>query len=854
MAANPSGAHGRTARPSLAAPLTLLAAQVLLLAGLAVTAGLDGSGLGPAGWAVGLGCAAVTSVALARGRAHWGGDRLGPADWVTLTRAALTVGVAALIADSFTDTVPVALLVSLASLALALDFVDGQVARRTGTSSTLGGRMDGEVDAFLILALSVYVARSAGAWVLAIGPMRYAFLFAGYPLPWLRGQLPARNWRKVVCAAQGIVLTVAAAGVLPSALTDAALAVALALLAESFGRDVWWLWDHRPLAVDLAGDAQSVGVDRRDMSLLPSADAHPPLGPPPADANPAPTSDQPDGDVPGAAGPKRGRAWGRVRAVVAVVLTTLSVAIVWAALVAPDQPETFRSLAFLRVPLEGLVLVALAVVLPVTGRRIMAVLAGLVLALVLVLKVINYEIFENFQRTFEPLGDVGQLGNALETLRLENGASEARLIEIGAIVSVVAAVVLLVLAMLRVTRVAADHRRWALRVIAGLAAVWALSAVVGAQLVSRTPIASAISASVLVDEAKTVRAEVNDVGVFAREIKHDPYRDTPTAGLLRALRGKDVLLVFAESFGRVAIEESSFAPEVNAALAKGDKRLASAGFHSRSGFLISPTFGGGSWLAHSTLNSGLWVHTLRRYGQLLPEKRFTLAAAFNRAGWRTVDDVPSNDRPWPEGKAFYHWDKIYNRNQVGYRGPSFSYASMPDQYIYSALQRLELGRAHRRPLFAEVDTVSSHQPWNRIPVEIPWDKVGDGSIYNRLPNHYEGGSFLSYWADAPRVQANYGKSIVYTINTLTSFIQHYGKKNLVVIELGDHQPRNPVTGEQAGHQVPISIISHDPKVLEAIEGWGWNPGLRPRKDAPVWPMSSFRDKFLDAFDSNPATR
>lgn len=346
---------------------------------------------------------------------------------------------------------------------------------------------------------------------------------------------------------------------------------------------------------------------------------------------------------------------------------------------------------------------------------------------------------------------------------------------------------------------------------------------------------------------------MKDEGVFATEIKHDEFRDTPTESLLTALRGKDVLLVFAESYGRVAIEDSSFAPEVDEALAEGDKRLASAGFHSRSGFLISPTFGGGSWLAHSSLNAGLWVHNLRRYAQLLPERRFTLASAFNRAGWRTVDDVPSNDRPWPDGKSFYHWDKLYNRNQVGYRGPSFSYAAMPDQYIYSALQRLELGKPHRRPLFAEVDTVSSHQPWNRIPEEIGWNQVGDGSIYNRIPMQYEGGSFLSFWENSARVQAGYGSSIVYTLNTLTSFVQHYGKKNLVLIVLGDHQPRNPVTGEQAGHQVPISIIAHDPKVLQRIEGWGWNPGLRPRKDAPVWPMSGFRNRFFRAYDSNPAT-
>ena len=129
---------------------------------------------------------------------------------------------------------------TLTVVALALDWVDGWVARRNGTTS-LGARFDGEVDAFLILVLSVYVARSAGAWVLAIGAARYAFLAAGWLLPWLREPLPPRYWRKVVAVTQGVVLTIAAADVLPLALTQAALLVALGLLAESFGRDVWWL-------------------------------------------------------------------------------------------------------------------------------------------------------------------------------------------------------------------------------------------------------------------------------------------------------------------------------------------------------------------------------------------------------------------------------------------------------------------------------------------------------------------------------------------------------------------------------------------------------------------------------------
>ena len=160
-----------------------------------------------------------------------------PADRITLIRAGLAGGVAALVADALSRPVPVRTLVLLAVLALVLDAVDGPVARWTRTASALGARFDLEVDAFLILVLSWYVSRSAGLWVLAIGGARYAFVAAGWFVPALRATSPPRYWCKVVAAVQGVVLTVAAAAVLPVAVTDALLVIALALLAESFGRD-----------------------------------------------------------------------------------------------------------------------------------------------------------------------------------------------------------------------------------------------------------------------------------------------------------------------------------------------------------------------------------------------------------------------------------------------------------------------------------------------------------------------------------------------------------------------------------------------------------------------------------------
>jgi phosphatidylglycerophosphate synthase len=222
-------------------PVIGLIGQFLLFAVLARTVGL-----GVAGWLAGLAYGVITCALLTRGLHRSGSTALGPADRVTLARATLVGGVVALTADSFTRQPPVAVLLTLAVVALALDAVDGKVARHTGTASALGARFDMEVDAFLALTLSAYAARPVGAWVLAVGGMRYAYVAAAWALPWLRRPLPPRYWRKVVAATQGAVLISAAAThLLPPALLTAALAATLALLIESFGRDIAWQWDHR---------------------------------------------------------------------------------------------------------------------------------------------------------------------------------------------------------------------------------------------------------------------------------------------------------------------------------------------------------------------------------------------------------------------------------------------------------------------------------------------------------------------------------------------------------------------------------------------------------------------------------
>jgi phosphatidylglycerophosphate synthase len=799
--------------------VTAQIAQLLLITAPAWTILLVGTGISPAGWLVVITCGVITNVGLARGLSYFGSDRLTPADWVTLTRAGLAVGVAVLVANSFEQPVPLTMLVSLAGVALALDAVDGWVARRTATQS-LGANFDAEVDAFLILVLSVYVVRLAGAWVLLIGAARYAFLVAGRALPWMRAPLPPRYWRKFVAATQGIVLTVAAADVLPSVATRFALVGALVLLAESFGRDVLWLRWNRP-ATRLRRAAHT-------------------------DSTPAP----PDGSD-----------RGRVRMVTATALTVLAVLLLWAALVGPDQPIQFRLSAFLRVPLEGTILIAAAAVLPPKARRVLVWVVGPLIGLVIFLKILNIGFFAAFDRPFDPYQDASYTGIGVETLRASLGSTQANLILAIVGLLVFGLPVLTTLAMRRLTRIAAEHRIWSLRAVAGLGAVWVLCWALGAQFLSHTPIASTSTASLLVGEVNLLRADIQDHALFAKQIRQDRFAATPGDQLLTGLRGKDVLLVFVESYGKVAVQGSSFSPTVDGVLSNGTKRLQAAGFSARSAFTTAPNFGGLSWLAHSTLQSGVWVNSPQRYDQLVASHRFTLSDAFNRAGWRTVYDAPANDRAWPPGKTFYHFDKIYDRRDVGYRGPKYAYAPMPDQYVLAAVQRLELAKRHRRPVFAQVNLVSSHTPWTRIPQMVPWPQVGNGSIFNHIPTKHAGDDSVSFagewtWLDingSAVIQAGYAASLRYTLNALISFLAHYRDPNLVVVALGDEQPWTIVSGDDPSHQVPISIIADDPAVLQRIAGWGWSEGLRPSPRAPVWPESAFRDRFLTAFGPPPKT-
>jgi phosphatidylglycerophosphate synthase len=183
--------------------------------------------------------------------AHEPHRRLGPASQVTLLRAVLTALLFGLIGEGSSAAV-LWTACAVAMLAEALDGVDGWLARRGGWVSPFGARFDMEIDALLVmvLALLVWSLDRAGAWVLAAGLLRYAFLAAGMAWSAMRRPLPPSRRRQAVCVIQVLSLVLALIPVFPVSLSVVFAGAGLVVLCYSFAVDTLWLARRagRPLA------------------------------------------------------------------------------------------------------------------------------------------------------------------------------------------------------------------------------------------------------------------------------------------------------------------------------------------------------------------------------------------------------------------------------------------------------------------------------------------------------------------------------------------------------------------------------------------------------------------------------
>ncbi|MCX4703364.1 sulfatase [Streptomyces sp. NBC_01373] len=529
---------------------------------------------------------------------------------------------------------------------------------------------------------------------------------------------------------------------------------------------------------------------------------------------------------------------------VGVGTTVLAGVLVLGSLLMPARLDRISLQWFLRIPAEAILLAGLLLMLSPRPRRIASVVSGVFLGLFTVLKFLDIGFRQFLARPFDLVFDWILLEGATDFLRESFGRSGQVLAVTGVIVLIVAVLVLSTLAVVRLTNVMARHRPVAVPTVLVLATAWITCFTLGVQF-GGLAVATKGNTEYLANRVQQVRDGLGDAQVFEKQAAVDAFADTPPDQLLTGLRGKDVLFTFVESYGRVAIDDPEMAPEMDATLKEGTSRLESAGFASRSAWLKSPVTGAGSWLAHSTFLSGLWVKNQQRYGSLTTGDRATLTSYFQKTGaWRTVGIVPGVRKAWPEGK-FFGLDHIYDSEHLGYQGPYFSWTPVPDQFSLEAFERLEHGKENRDPIMAEIILASSHNPWSPNARMIDWEDLGDGSVFHQIKK--EGTDPKQVWKDGNRVRTEYRKSIQYSVDSLTEWVERYGDDDTVLVFLGDHQPVPTVTAGDTSKDVPITIVARDQKVLDRISDWGWTEGLKPAENAPQWGMDKFRDRFMTAY-------
>lgn len=296
---------------------------------------------------------------------------------------------------------------------------------------------------------------------------------------------------------------------------------------------------------------------------------------------------------------------------------------------------------------------------------------------------------------------------------------------------------------------------------------------------------------------------------------------------LEHVRGADVFLIFIESYGAVSYDR----PELAASLAPSRARLAddirSTGRDVVSAFVESPTFGGNSWLAHTTLLSGVDVRDEDTNVGLMSQKRDTMVTAFTRQGYRAVDLMPGLHQNWPEG-AFYGFDKIYGETELDYRGPPFGWWSLPDQFAIARLDALEVARQPRAPLFVFFPTTNTHTPFAPTPPYQPdWPRV-------LTPEPYDRGELQQAWEQYPdwlNLSPGYANALAHTYEVLGGYLRLRGDRDFVMILIGDHQPPAAVSGEGASWDVPVHVVTSRTGVLDRLRARGFRAGFMPSRPA-----------------------
>jgi len=519
-------------------------------------------------------------------------------------------------------------------------------------------------------------------------------------------------------------------------------------------------------------------------------------------------------------------------------------------LIQPNHPAAATWQALLLFPLELPVILAVLLALPGRANLFRAGLVA-VLVIIFVLKVADFASFLAYNRGFNLATDMGLIDASWRLLSGSVGVPLASLVAVAAVFLPLLVAALLWWATGQWVRVGPPvrfARLWhggfaVVAVLSGAIALGEIGQAMRRWQMPFDPPGAAFTARLGYERVVLYRTTMRELAAFTVAAQNDPFNGA--APLLDRIGGRDVLILFVESYGRASFDNPLYAPTHLATLGAAGAALADhPDIAIRSGWLTAPMVGGQSWLAHSSVASGLWISDQTRYRSLIASPRRTLFHIAGDAGYHSATLMPAVTFDWPEGLRM-GFETILASGDLGYRGLPFNWVTMPDQFTLAAYDRLLADQPRDRPLFTQIVLISSHAPWVPVPDMIAWEDVGDGTVFDAVAQSGDPPDVV--WRDRDRVREQYRLAIDYALQAVTGYALRQVDDMPLLIILGDHQSANFVAQSES-FDVPIHVIG-PAGVIAHIDGWGWTPGMIPAADLAPWPMDRFRDRFLAAFSS-----
>ena len=310
-------------------------------------------------------------------------------------------------------------------------------------------------------------------------------------------------------------------------------------------------------------------------------------------------------------------------------------------------------------------------------------------------------------------------------------------------------------------------------------------------------------------------------------------------GNVGALRGADLILVFLESYGAAAFDNVDYARQLQPHRDRLAAAASAGGREVVSAFLGSPTFGGGSWLAHASLLSGVDVGDPDDYDLLLTTGRPTLVSHFRSQGYGTVALMPGIRADWPEG-SFYGYEEMLDSRSIDYQGPDFGYWRIPDQFSIARFAERRRGGRDPRPQFLVFPTITSHIPFGPVPpYQADWSRVTAAAPFSTEAVSRS----LAHSPDWLDLGPAYVRTLGYSYDWLAGFLAQPAARNYMMIVIGDHQPAASVSGRDARWDVPVHVITSDAALAGRFLDAGFTAGLAPH-GAALGPMSDLTKLLL----------